>query len=555
VASNRTVLEVDYFEVQGTLNDLTGIAPPVGLTAADKPADQGGVLNLNWTANAEADLAGYNIFRATMPSGPYSCVAQVGKVTSYADVGLACNSDYYYKIAALDDSGNQSTYSNTVSARAIDNIAPGAPTGVAAADTPADVGGSINVSWVGNSEPDLASYRVYRATAVNGSYTKVADVSGATSSTDTGRVNGTDYFYKVAAVDSHGNASAMSAAASSFAHDDRDFVAPAVPTDVMVADTAGDATGKLSVTWTAVSASDFTAYRVYRASQAGGPYTRVAQVSVPVFVDQGRPNVQTFYYVITACDSAGNESQKSAEGSGFAKSDETAPGSVPGLSGLPSNTFVSLAWQPATDNAVVAGYEVWMKVGAAGAYELQAGLPGTAYTKLGLTNGVQYYFKVRAKDTSGNLGSFSEEQVLAPVAGTGGSIVTRIEDSDPAIVYSGEWSTDVSPNYYGNFYSGGTTHYTLNAGDYAQLTFSGTGVSLKWYGSYRENRCMANVFVDGSFVTMVDLYSPTEVQSVLYSVTGLSDGQHTIKIVNTGLNNPDSNRIVLDVDCFDVTHD
>ena len=90
--------------------DLTVPSPPTGLSAMVN----GGNVSLRWSQNAEQDLQGYNVYRlingtktklnSTIISGqPYV-------ITSLAD------SNYIYAVSALDQSGNESAVSVSVSA-------------------------------------------------------------------------------------------------------------------------------------------------------------------------------------------------------------------------------------------------------------------------------------------------------------------------------------------------------------------------------------------------------------------------------------------------------
>ena len=62
------------------------------------------------------------------------------------------------------------------------------------------------------------------------------------------------------------------------------------------------------------------------------------------------------------------------------------------------------------------------------------------------------------------------------------------------------------------------------------------------------------MFLDGSFVAEVDLYSPTEqIQQAVFTATGLADATHTLMIEVTGRQNPASQNALVVVDAFEVT--
>jgi predicted phage tail protein len=65
----------------------------------------------------------------------------------------------------------------------------------------------------------------------------------------------------------------------------------------------------VSLSWTA-STSTVAGYNIYRGSQNGGPYTAISTGSGAgtTYTDSAVQAGQTYYYVVTAMDSAGNES-------------------------------------------------------------------------------------------------------------------------------------------------------------------------------------------------------------------------------------------------------
>jgi hypothetical protein len=66
-------------------------------------------LKLTWTASASTDVACYNVYRASSAGGPYNLV-NVDPVTHtlFVNTGLSATTTYYYKVSAVDVSGNES---------------------------------------------------------------------------------------------------------------------------------------------------------------------------------------------------------------------------------------------------------------------------------------------------------------------------------------------------------------------------------------------------------------------------------------------------------------
>ncbi|WNM61273.1 Ig-like domain-containing protein [Candidatus Nitrospira neomarina] len=77
---------------------------------------------LQWTANQEANLAGYRIYRGTNP-GVYGVPTTVGKITTYQYTQLLTDKTHYFTVTAFDASGNESLPSPEVKKY----IAPSSP--------------------------------------------------------------------------------------------------------------------------------------------------------------------------------------------------------------------------------------------------------------------------------------------------------------------------------------------------------------------------------------------------------------------------------------------
>jgi hypothetical protein len=120
----------------------------------------------------------------------------------------------------------------------------------------------------------------------------------------------------------------------------------------------------------------------------------------------------------------------------------------------------------------------------------------------------------------------------------------RYEQSDPSIYLEGTWLEGTSSNY-----SGGTYRYT-NGGN-AAVTFAGT--SIDWVTTKGPVFGIARVSIDGGAGTDVDLYAATTAyKQKVWSATGLTPGQHTLRIEWTGTKNTAATAANVGIDAVDI---
>jgi hypothetical protein len=126
---------------------------------------QSGKILLFWQANLEPDLYGYDIYRSETEAGPYAKITYTPFppmwYPTYEDVDVVPGVAYYYVIVATDHAGNESGYSDEVSATASepDVTPPAAPTGLGG------VAGwkKATLWWTWGPEPDILGYHIYRS--------------------------------------------------------------------------------------------------------------------------------------------------------------------------------------------------------------------------------------------------------------------------------------------------------------------------------------------------------------------------------------------------------
>lgn len=221
------------------------------VAVADVPEDQGGRVKLSWDASW-LDLAGtslvtgYDVLRSVPPQvvslrlargeraraglaggvSPGELVAvDSGASITYWELLATVPALHYlegyslvapttgdslaptspatgFMIVARDEARTRFWLSTPASGRSVDNLAPAAP----APFTGAAHAGTAYLHWDPNPESDLAGYRLYRGTDAA---FETGPASLVAALTDTGYVDaaGAPYWYKLTAVDVHGNES------------------------------------------------------------------------------------------------------------------------------------------------------------------------------------------------------------------------------------------------------------------------------------------------------------------------------------------------------------
>jgi len=224
--------------------------PPALVNVKDVPNDQGGRLLLQWNAAASdkfvEHITVYSIWRA-LPAGQIPPSVAPGDKrkgqTSYREFSVRGMNYYWewianqpplmwpqyaYAAATLSDSVSPISFgreyfvvvaqtedpnifyvSNVDSGYSVDNIPPVPPAGLAAV---VEGGHQVYLSWNSPSDPDVGHYDVYRSTTSG--FTPAPGFKIGSSSTigytDESPLNGSQAYYRIIAVDVHGNPSVPS---------------------------------------------------------------------------------------------------------------------------------------------------------------------------------------------------------------------------------------------------------------------------------------------------------------------------------------------------------
>ncbi|HVW23597.1 MAG TPA: Ig-like domain-containing protein [Candidatus Saccharimonadales bacterium] len=376
---------------------LADTSPPSVPTNVHQTGQTTSTITVAWNAASDnVGVTAYDIYR----NGSL-IRSQAG--TSYTDSGLAVFATYSYTVRARDAAGNASNLSSALFAStAQDTAPPSVPDNIH--ETGSTVS-SVSLAWNDSTDDvGVAGYHIYR----NGS---LIATQGGTIFTDTGLSVNSDYSYTISAFDAAANTSAQSATFS--ASSSTDTTPPTIPANLRLANPVRD--NAIDLTWDA-STDDVavTGYKIYRDGNLVGTSPSAS------FTDSGLQPTTQYTYTVKAYDAANNNSVASAALQPTTAFDTTTPTVPTSLrTTAATDNTISLAWDAASDNIQVAGYNVYRDG------HLVTSTSGTTFTDSGLSVSTHYSYTVEAYDESSNVSGQSG-------ALDGSTIADSVAPSTPA---------------------------------------------------------------------------------------------------------------------------
>lgn len=328
-------------------------------------------------------------------------------------------------------------------------------------------GGKVSLLWTGGA--GASSYTLERGASADGPFGTLVANTTAMGYTDTNVQIGTPYYYRVWAVNAYGQVVSN--------------VVQAIPVDPPAAPTglaASPGDEQVTLTWNAVDTAQY--YEVFRSDTPGGPYAPiVSEYGNPVvayetsFTDEYLQNGRTYYYVVTAVNSAGS--------SGYSNEASATPQLPPppaaptGLSAAAGDARVLLTWNGVTRADF---YQVKRSATAGGPYTLLGSTYWPSFEDTGLTNGTRYYYVATAVGRGGESPNSSEVSAVPtppPTAAPTGLVASAAKKK-----VSLKWAQSPTPGItqnriYRSTYRGGP--YALRATVSAGTSYSDTSVTSR----------------------------------------------------------------------------
>jgi hypothetical protein len=151
----------------------------------------------------------------------------------------------------------------------------------------------VQLTWTASA--GATSYIVESSTVSGGPYSIIGTTAGL-SFVNSGLVNGTPYYYVVAAANTSGTGTISTEATATPVS-----TVPVAPLNL----TATGTNGTVVLNWSA--SANATGYTIYRATVNGGPYSAISSGSnVTTYTDSNVSISITYYYVVAATNAGGN---------------------------------------------------------------------------------------------------------------------------------------------------------------------------------------------------------------------------------------------------------
>ncbi len=323
---------------------------------------------LSWDDAPGGAAHGYEVFRALAEAGPFTRLAQVTK-PEYLDQTVERNRKYYYKIRSFGAGGQQSGFSEIITAESA--LTPNPPIIL---KTERHIK-SIQLTWapapIASEDPlKLAGYKLYRAETEQGPYREAAmisfvpqsagtdaaaaDTSVKVTYADKGLPDGKDYYYRLTAYNEKDLESEFSLPVKG----------STVPS-VGGLKAQGGMIREVRLEWNAIECPSLKGYAVYRSTAENEGYARIKRVDVPDagksvrFEDRdGLGDNVRYFYRVTGVEDPEAETSPSATVHAVTRGKPPTPQNVKAKSGLVKR--VELEWTALSADEVE-GYKVYRR--------------------------------------------------------------------------------------------------------------------------------------------------------------------------------------------------
>jgi titin len=363
---------------------VTTQTPPVAPGTLSATAVSPLQIDLSWNDNSDNE-DGFKIERSGNGISFFEFQTVVAGATSYQNIGLSPNTEYFYRIRAYNNGGS-SSYSNVVRVTTAQSL-PNDPSDLQAIPVSTQ---QINLSWKDNSNIETG-YSIERS--IDGATFTVVQTVGedVTTFQNSGLSSGTQFYYRVRAYNSAGSSSY-----SNTVNVSTEQTLPNAPSGLSVTPVSSQ---QIDLAWTDNSSNE-NGFSIER-SKDGVSFVEIQTVLTDVtsFQNTGlTPNTQ-YYYRVRAFNNVGNSVYTNVVNTTTSQSIPDAPGELTVVSTSPQE--IDLVWSD--NSSTETGFKIERSLNGTTFNEIQTvGTGVTSFQNTGLTANTQYYYRVRAYNSLGN---------------------------------------------------------------------------------------------------------------------------------------------------------
>lgn len=234
-------------------------------------------IEINWTAPSYSvirPVQGYHIYRTEGTSTTYALV-KTTSTQNYHDYDIVTGITYKYTVTAFNAYGD-SAQSSVVQLNYVRHV-PSNPSNAAASSRD----GYVELAWNAPTYTGISpilGYRIYRGPTENQVDKTFTSPGTATVYHDDSAVNGTTYYYGIAAYNSYGEGNRWVGISVNYIKTSPSMTAPSAPTSV----TASVVDGQIVISWNdpVDTGGSYRSYEVYRGTCL--PYDISPGTSYPV---------------------------------------------------------------------------------------------------------------------------------------------------------------------------------------------------------------------------------------------------------------------------------
>jgi fibronectin type 3 domain-containing protein len=371
---------------------LAPVKPPHTVEASGTATS----IRLRWPSDMK-QISGFNIYRSTSIGGQYSLHATTGE-TSFTDENMKLNEEFYYRVAAVSQSGVTSELTPPV--RGATAIAPPPPIFM---NIEPDIKGARLVwrprpSSGKDSRTEAKGYRVYRKQRSEASFMMVARLPADTVSyIDNGLSDGLEYIYTIASHNNDGTESEYSSKLS--------VIPLSIPNAVRAS------AGKIRhvpLSWNRYPGEPAEGYVLFRSDTMDGRYAVIARMDglgATSYTDRELADNSTYWYRLSVYNKGGIETAPSETVSVTTRDIPPPPVNLKASGGQPR--MVTLKWQLAgTPEDEIKSVVIYRMMDQKGVTlekvgEVPAGQNEFVDDKPALQDRTTYYYRLSVRNSGG----------------------------------------------------------------------------------------------------------------------------------------------------------